>query len=475
MGESRLDQRQGVSPMADDMGVGGSVGGSAGPLGGGVPCVEARALVLTQRLRYPVAFPPASEIAWIIPSPANQWYLVSSDGTSAGFGPFRSNCPSRSGGTTPLTSSSWSSVRSTCTGAKFPSRYGLGNAGSSPWGPTGPDGRGTDRSETIPVTSGDVDERLHLASHPTWQAESMADLVADLRFRGLIHQMTDPTLGDRLEPVSLTAYTGFDPTGYSLHVGDLLQVCTLRRLQSAGHRPIAVAGGGTGFVGDPGGKSEERTLLDDETLEANLDGIRAQLSRFIDLGTGDHSRSGAAGQQRALVAATGAVRVPARRGQALHRQPDGGQGLGEVPAQVGRSGHFLHRVQLHAPPGLRLPPPVRCLRVSAPSGRQRSVGEHHDGDRAGEKDPPGPGLGNDHPTGPARPTAPSSGRRRPGRSGSTPGGPAGTSCINSSSGSEDAVRRLLISRSLHVSPSRGAPLELDLVHRQRLPNGCWTP
>ncbi len=262
--------------------------GSAGPLGGGVPCVEARALVLTQRLRYPVAFPPASEIAWIIPSPANQWYLVSSDGTSAGFGPFRSNCPSRSGGTTPLTSSSWSSVRSTCTGAKFPSRYGLGNAGSSPWGPTGPDGRGTDRSVTIPVTSGDVDERSDRAGTPTWQAESMADLVADLRFRGLIHQMTDPTLGDRLDAGSLTAYTGFDPTADSLHVGHLLQVCTLRRLQSAGHRPIAVAGGGTGFVGDPGGKSEERTLLDDETLEANLDGIRAQLSRFIDLGTGDH-------------------------------------------------------------------------------------------------------------------------------------------------------------------------------------------
>ena len=80
----------------------------------------------------------------------------------------------------------------------------------------------------------------------------------------------------------MTGYTGFDPTADSLHVGHLLQVCTLRRLQEAGHRPIAVAGGGTGFIGDPGGKSEERSLLTEEQLEANLAGIRRQLARFIE-------------------------------------------------------------------------------------------------------------------------------------------------------------------------------------------------
>ncbi len=112
----------------------------------------------------------------------------------------------------------------------------------------------------------------------------MADLAADLRFRGLIHQTTDTGLEDRLDGAPLTAYSGFDPTADSLHVGHLLQVCTLRRLQEAGHQPIAVAGGGTGFVGDPGGKSEERSLLTEEQLAANLAGIHAQLARFIEFG-----------------------------------------------------------------------------------------------------------------------------------------------------------------------------------------------
>jgi tyrosyl-tRNA synthetase len=110
----------------------------------------------------------------------------------------------------------------------------------------------------------------------------MAHLAEDLRFRGLIHQLTDPELEQRLDSDQLTAYTGFDPTADSLHVGHLLQICNLRRLQLAGHRPIAVAGGGTGFVGDPGGKSEERSLLSEEELASNLEGIRAQLGQFLD-------------------------------------------------------------------------------------------------------------------------------------------------------------------------------------------------
>jgi tyrosyl-tRNA synthetase len=118
----------------------------------------------------------------------------------------------------------------------------------------------------------------------------MAQLVQDLRFRGLIHQMTDPALEGRLDGDQLTAYSGFDPTAPSLHVGHLLQVCNLRRLQLAGHRPIAVAGGGTGFVGDPGGKSEERSLLTADELAANLDGIHHQLERFIDFDTGSAER-----------------------------------------------------------------------------------------------------------------------------------------------------------------------------------------
>jgi len=115
----------------------------------------------------------------------------------------------------------------------------------------------------------------------------MAHFVEDLRFRGLVHQMTDPGLEQRLESEQLTAYSGFDPTADSLHVGHLLQICNLRRLQLAGHRPIAVAGGGTGLVGDPGGKSEERSLLTHEQLRSNLEGIRGQLERFLDFTGGD--------------------------------------------------------------------------------------------------------------------------------------------------------------------------------------------
>ncbi len=110
----------------------------------------------------------------------------------------------------------------------------------------------------------------------------MTGLAGDLEFRGLIHQVSDPEVRARLDGEPLTAYSGFDPTADSLHVGHMLQLCNLHRLQQAGHRPIAVTGGGTGFIGDPGGKSEERSLLSPEQLHANLEGIRPQLERFLD-------------------------------------------------------------------------------------------------------------------------------------------------------------------------------------------------
>ena len=110
----------------------------------------------------------------------------------------------------------------------------------------------------------------------------MSSFSADLEFRGLVHQVTDPALLRRLDGGTMTGYIGFDPTADSLHVGHLLQILNLRRLQLAGHRPIALAGGGTGRIGDPGGKSEERPVLDEEQLQANLHGIRAQLGRLLD-------------------------------------------------------------------------------------------------------------------------------------------------------------------------------------------------
>ena len=112
-------------------------------------------------------------------------------------------------------------------------------------------------------------------------------LAEELGWRSLVHQLTDPeTLAKALDHDSLTVYCGFDPTADSLHLGSLLQLCNMRRLQEGGHRPIFLAGGGTGMIGDPGGKTEERALLTRERLEANLAGIRPQLERFVDFGAG---------------------------------------------------------------------------------------------------------------------------------------------------------------------------------------------
>ena len=114
----------------------------------------------------------------------------------------------------------------------------------------------------------------------------MSALSEELQWRGLVHQVTDEDLLKLLDAESLTAYIGFDPTADSLHVGNLLQLCNLRRLQEGGHRPIALAGGGTGMIGDPGGKSEERNLLSADDLARNLAAIHGQLGRFLDFSDG---------------------------------------------------------------------------------------------------------------------------------------------------------------------------------------------
>ncbi|MBW4030096.1 MAG: tyrosine--tRNA ligase [Acidobacteria bacterium] len=116
----------------------------------------------------------------------------------------------------------------------------------------------------------------------------------DWEFRGLVHQTTDETLLDRLSAGGVTAYIGFDPTAASLHLGNLLQLCNLRRLQMAGNRPIVLAGGGTGMIGDPSFKAVERPLLTPQQIAANVEGIREQLSRFLDFTSG-------AGASRALL------------------------------------------------------------------------------------------------------------------------------------------------------------------------------
>jgi tyrosyl-tRNA synthetase len=115
-----------------------------------------------------------------------------------------------------------------------------------------------------------------------WQTALMPTLTEDLRFRGLIHQVTDEEILSRLDRGGVTAYIGFDPTARSLHVGNLVQLMTLRRLQQAGNRPIVVAGGGTGLIGDPGGRTDERQLLSEAQVASNIAAVREQLGRYLD-------------------------------------------------------------------------------------------------------------------------------------------------------------------------------------------------
>jgi len=116
---------------------------------------------------------------------------------------------------------------------------------------------------------------------------SPQDFVQEFAARGLIHDSTDrAALTARATQSSLGVYVGFDPTADSLHIGHLLGQITLRRLQLLGHRPITLAGGATGMVGDPSGRSEERNLLDAETLQNNVQNIKKQLERILDFEKG---------------------------------------------------------------------------------------------------------------------------------------------------------------------------------------------
>lgn len=115
----------------------------------------------------------------------------------------------------------------------------------------------------------------------------MSGLFEDLKWRGLVHQVTDAEfVPGWLETGSRVVYAGFDPTADSLHVGSLLPLLMLRRFQKAGHRPIALVGGATGMIGDPSGKSDERNLLSVEVLRHNVDCLAKQMSQFLDLTDG---------------------------------------------------------------------------------------------------------------------------------------------------------------------------------------------
>ncbi|SNR53453.1 tyrosyl-tRNA synthetase [Lutibacter flavus] len=107
------------------------------------------------------------------------------------------------------------------------------------------------------------------------------NFVEELRWRGMLHDIM-PETEEYLLNNKTTGYIGFDPTADSLHIGSLVPIIILMHFQKAGHNPIALVGGATGMVGDPSGKSDERNLLDEETLNKNVAGVKGQLARYLD-------------------------------------------------------------------------------------------------------------------------------------------------------------------------------------------------
>jgi tyrosyl-tRNA synthetase len=116
------------------------------------------------------------------------------------------------------------------------------------------------------------------------------NFVEELKWRGMIHDIM-PGTEELLEKEITKGYIGFDPTADSLHIGHMVQVMLLVHFQRSGHVPIALVGGATGMIGDPSGKSEERNLLDEATLKKNEEGIKKQLSRFLDFSAGRKNRA----------------------------------------------------------------------------------------------------------------------------------------------------------------------------------------
>ena len=117
----------------------------------------------------------------------------------------------------------------------------------------------------------------------------MKNFVEELKWRGLIHDIT-PSTEEYLLKNTTSGYIGFDPTADSLHIGNLVQIMTLVHFQKCGHKPIILIGGATGMIGDPSGKSKERKFLDEKTLNNNQNKIRSQFEKFLDF-TGDNSAS----------------------------------------------------------------------------------------------------------------------------------------------------------------------------------------
>ena len=211
-------------------------------------------------------------------------------------------------------------------------------------------------------------------------------ILDELGWRGLIAQSTDlDALAAEAQRGPMTVYAGFDPTAPSLHAGHLVPLLALRRFQQAGHRPIVLAGGATGMIGDPRDIGE-RSLNEADTVAEWTERIRGQLERFVDF---DGSATGAIVENNLeWTERDVGGRVPARCRQALLGQRDAGSR--HHPAATGRGGDLLHRVQLHAAAGQRLRRIAPAARLHAADRRLGSVGQHH---RRGPPGAPKAGCG----------------------------------------------------------------------------------
>jgi tyrosyl-tRNA synthetase len=174
-------------------------------------------------------------------------------------------------------------------------------------------------------------------------------ILDELNWRGLVADCTDTTELTKKLAAPTTLYCGFDPTADSLHVGNLVPLLALRRFQLLGHHPIALAGGATGSIGDPSGKTAERQLLTKEILDHNIASVKVQLAKLLDFET---KQNPAPARQRHVDCADQLSRFPARHRQAFHGQSNGRQGIRARPHGRSRSRHQLHRVQLHAAAGV---------------------------------------------------------------------------------------------------------------------------
>jgi tyrosyl-tRNA synthetase len=174
-------------------------------------------------------------------------------------------------------------------------------------------------------------------------------IFEELKWRGLVADCTDAAELEKKIASPVTLYCGFDPTADSLHVGNLVPLLALRRFQLLGHNPIAVAGGATGSIGDPSGKTAERQLLTKEILDGNIASVKVQLAKLLDF---EAKQNPARLVDNADWTAGISFLDFLRHRKAFFREPDGRQGIRPRPHGRPRDRHQLHRVQLHAAAGV---------------------------------------------------------------------------------------------------------------------------